>query len=219
MRAELVTMKGGATIRLGQMLEILKLHDLDWTPYEPTPVYEAFRAFNSHMALPPATAAGKIPGNANVRLKNPSRRVKLRFFLPIGATSILAEAGHDVFDSDEMRLFNDDTYADPVKTQQKSLLDWEYDRVVGQIGRFGFTEEIRSRVNEIAEQMEKLAEDKPTPYRRSQAVIAGMHKRLWSFGPWVKLEKAVAQTRNIHHEQLRQGSAPPDTEESSDDSP
>jgi len=96
-------------------------------------------------------------------------------------------------------------------------LDWEYDRLVDRIGRFGFTMEIRERVSEIADEMEKLAEAKPTPYRKAQAVIARMHQRLWSFGPWVKLEQAVAQTRNVHQQVLQEADTP--AEKSSEDTP
>jgi hypothetical protein len=219
MRAELVTMRRGASITLVEVLEILKNHDLDWTPYDSTSVYEAFRSFNSHIELPRPASSGRIPNGASLKLTNPSRTLSLRFFLPIGSTEILKKAGKNVFDEDALRIFDDNTYADPAETHQKSLLDWEYERLVGRIGRFGFTKEIRKRVSEIAEQMEKLAEAKPTPYRRSQAIIAGMHQRLWSYGPWVKLEQAVSQTRNIHDVELRQADPLPADEESSEDAP
>lgn len=218
MRAELVTMRRGASITLGEMLEILKQHDLDWTPFGDTSIYESFRAFNGHIDLPRGSA-GKIPSGANLKLTNPSNTLQLRFFLPLGSTAILKDAGKNVFDEDEMRVFDDNTFADPEITQQKSLLDWEYERLVDRIGRFGFTKEIRERVFEIAEGMEKLAEAKPTPYRRAQAIVSGMHKRLWSYGPWVKLEQAVAQTRNIHREELREAEPLPADEESSEDMP
>jgi len=217
MRAELVTMRRGASITLVEMLEILKKHDLDWTPYDSTSIYDAFRSFNSHIELPRPSASRRIPNGANLKLANPSRTLSLRFFLPIGSTEILKKAGKDVFDGDELRIFDDNTYADPAETHQKSLLDWEYERLVARIGRFGFTKEIRTRVSEIAGQMEKLAEAKPTPYRRSQAIIAGMHVRLWSYGPWLKLEQAVSQTRNIHDVELRQANPLPADEESSED--
>jgi hypothetical protein len=218
MHAELVTMRRGQTITLGELLETLKTHDLDWTPYGSSSIYESFRAFNSHLDLPPASSTGKIPTSANLKLTNPSRTLKLRFFLPLGSSAILKKAGKNVFDEDELRVFDDNTFADPEKTHQKSMLDWEYERIVNEIGHFGFTMEMRDRVSKIAEKMEKLAEQKPTPYRRAQAEIARMHAHLWSYGPWLKLEQAVAQTRNMHHEQLRQG-APPPSEESSDDAP
>lgn len=219
MRAELVTMRRGASITLGTLLETLKTHDLDWTPYDSPSIYESFRAFNSHIDLPSASATGKIPSAANLKLTNPSRTLKLRFFLPLGSTAILKKAGHDVFDEDEMRVFDNSTFADPEATHQKSMLDWEYERIVDEIGHFGFTLAMRDRVNKMAEQMEDLAEKKPTPYRRAQAQIARMHAHLWSYGPWVKLEQAVEQTRNIHHEELRQGSPPPPEDESSEDAP
>lgn len=214
LRAELVTMKAGASTSLGEVLAILEKHELDWTPYESLTAYEAFRAFNSHIDLPGGGSSGKMPGNGNLKLTNPSRAQKLRFFLPLGSTKILKDAGKDVFDEKELRLFDDNTFADPVKTQQKSMLDWEYERLVNDIGRFGFTMENRDRVTEIADQMEKLAEQKPTPYRRAKAIIARMHHRLWSYGPWVKLEQQVNQTRRLHEERRRQNESPSAEEES-----
>ena len=97
----------------------------------------------------------------------------------------------------------------PIETGEKSLLDWEYQALVEKIGRFGFTMDNRDRLSALTEQFAEAAEDDPTPYRESQALIASMHNRLWAYGPWVKLEKAVAQTRNVYEAELNQGAPLP----------
>ena len=61
------------------------------------------------------------------------------------------------------------------------------------------------RLEVITDRMAELADDNPSPYRKAQATISSMHNRLWAYGPWVKLEKAVAQTRNTYEAQLKQG--------------
>ena len=208
MMAELVTIKSGQRMNLKDLLDQLEKYDLDWTPWNETTTYEAFRGFNQHLTLPAPGANGAMPRNGNLVLVNPSRRIAVRFFLPLGATKALAGDEVGLFDVDVMRTFNEYTFQDPNQTGEKSLLDWEYEALVKNIGQFGFTMENRDRLEKLTEQLAKLAEEKPTPYRKSQALISSIHNRLWRYGPWVKLEKAVAQARNIYEAELRQGAAP-----------
>jgi hypothetical protein len=193
---------------LDDLLDGLEKHELDWTPWEKGSIYESFVRFNQHITLPEAGPNGKMPNNGNLILANPSSGRAVRIFLPLGAAKALEEEGLNLFDGERTRLFNEFTFQDPGKTGEKSLLDWEYEALVRDIGGFGFTMENRDRLEALSEQMQKLAEDRPTPYRKSQALIADMHRRLWSHGPWVKLERAVEQTRNVNEAELRQGPPP-----------
>ena len=208
MRADLVTVRSGKRINLKDLLDHLEQMDLDWSPWDDASSYEAFRRFNQHISLPEPGKDGAMPNNGNLVIKNPSRKTAVRIFVPLGASKALEDAGVELFDNSLTRRFDDFTFQNPSETGEKSLLDWEYEALVDDIGGFGFTMENRERLVKINEQMAALAEERPTPYRNSQALIASMHNRLWSYGPWVKLEKAVSQTRNIYEAELRQGSAP-----------
>lgn len=208
MMADLLTMRSGKQITLGDLLERLAKYELDWTPWNEEPVYKAFSRFNQHLTLPDPAEDGAMPRNGNLVIANPTSRLRARIFLPLGAAEALKSEGLDLFDDDRTRRFDESTFQDPAVTGQKTLLDWEYEALVREIGRFGFTLDNRERVKKLAEQLADLAEETPTPYRKSQALIAEMHSRLWSHGPWVKLERAVAQTRNIYEAELRQGTPP-----------
>jgi hypothetical protein len=208
MMAELLSLRRGQRINLKDLLDRLENEELDWTPWNDGSIYESFLSFNQHITLPEAGPDGKMPNNGNLILANPSSSLELRIFLPLGASDILEEEGLKLFDAEKTRYFNEFTFQDPAKTGEKSLLDWEYDSLVRDIGGFGFTLENRDRLGTLAEQMQRLADERPTPYRKSQALIADMHRRLWSHGPWVKLEKAVEQTRSVNEAELRQGLPP-----------
>jgi len=208
MMAEMVTVRSGKSIDLKDLLERLDKVEVDWVPWNDASSYEAFRQFNQHVTLPKPGKNGAMPSNGNLVITNPSRKIAVRLFLPLGAAKALQGAGVEVFDPDLTGRFDDFTFQDPSETGEKSLLDWEYEALVNDIGNFGFTMPNRDRLVKITKQMATLSEEKPTPYRRSQALISSMHNRLWSYGPWVKLEKAVAQTRNIYEAELRQGNAP-----------
>jgi len=208
MMAELVTVRSGKRINLKDLLEHLGKMDSDWSPWNEESGYESFRKFNQHLTLPEPGKDGVMPSNGNLVITNPSRKVAVRLFLPLGASKTLENAGVEVFDPDLTRRFDDFTFQDPRETGEMSLLDWEYEALVNEIEHFGFTMSNRERLVKITEQMATLSEEKPTPYRRSQALISSMHNRLWSHGPWVKLERAVAQTVNIHEAELHQGSTP-----------
>jgi hypothetical protein len=208
MQAELLTVRRGSRLNLKDLLAILQEHQLDWTPWSDHTPYESFRSFNQHIVLPEATGDGEMPSNGNLVLTNPSGSVSLRVFLPLGSEQILQARDIQLFDPALTRRFDESTYQDPEVTGEKTLLDWEYEALVSSIGHFGFTMENRERLVKLADQMEEMAQEKPTQYRKSQALIASMHRRLWSYGPWVKLEQAVSQTRNIYEAELRQGTAP-----------
>jgi hypothetical protein len=208
MRTDMVTVRSGKRINLKDLFNHLDGMEVDWSPWNEASTYEAFREYNQHLSLPAADKNGAMPSNGNLVIKNPSRKIAVRIFLPLGASKALESAGVDVFDPGLATHFDDFTYQNPSETGEKSLLDWEYEALVEDIGGFGFTMANRERLVKINEHMAKLAEERPTRYRKSQALIASMHNRLWSYGPWVKLEAAVAQTRNIYEAELRQGSAP-----------
>jgi hypothetical protein len=205
MHAELVTLRHGKRINLKDLLDLIEKDDLSWSPWAEASSYEAFTQFNQHLALPEPGPDGGIPANGNLVIVNPTKKISVRIFLPLGSAEALAAEDIDVFDDERTRRFDDFTYQDPAQTGEKSLLDWEYESLVDDIGGFGFTMANRERLVKLTEQMGVLAEDRPTPYRKSQALIASMHNRLWSHGPWVKLEKAVTQARNIYEAEVSQG--------------
>ena len=208
MRAELLSVKRGKRINLKDLLAALSDHSLDWTPWNDAGLYEAFVSFNQHLSLPAPLADGAMPSNGNLIVANPSRSTTLRVFLPIGSLQALENEGLDIFDAETVRRFDEFTFQDPVETGEKTLLDWEYEALVEEIGHFGFTLENRERLVKLAEQFQQMAKDDPSPYRNSQALISSIHNRLWSHGPWVKLERAVAQTRTVYEAELRQGTPP-----------
>jgi hypothetical protein len=205
-RAELVTLKRGAAVNLTRLLTDLTSEGitLDWGNAQDG-VYEAFRRLNPHLQLPTGVASARIvPANGDLVLHRTSSATPVRFFLPIGGANALIEAGLDILDEEDTRVFDETTFRDPALTGEKLPIDLEYDRLVEETAHFGFTEKNRSRLIKIESELRRLARESPTPYREAQAKIARLQMYDWRSRVFRRLADVVLQWHRPSPE-FRQG--------------
>ncbi len=190
-RAARVQLKPGTSVTLEQLLEALGAADapLDWGPdMSGLSLYERFRKINPHIDLPESDD-GTVPAAAPVRFVSSVGGKAVRFYRPLGAPTLLDDAGLDVIDDAATFRFDENTYAPPAPSE-RTRWDRAYDDLVADIARFGFTERNRDRLLVLHEQFERLAEENPSPYRQAQLRIIETHRRLWLSNPWEELADA-----------------------------
>ncbi len=176
-RGELVRLKPGAAVTLEQVLTALAPHGdrLDWGPARGSSMYEKFRDLNPHIGLPLGLSG--VPAAGNVRFASSAGDVPVRFFLPIGATAVLRGAGLDVVGSTQ--LFDQQTYL--VSDDERLDVDRDYEALVEDTGRFGFTQANKARLGAIAARLQAEARRNPASrFRRTQVEIARIHQSVWS---------------------------------------
>ncbi len=191
--AERVQLKPGKSIYLGQLLRKLGTEDprLSWSDgLSRVGAYDRFRLLNPHFNLPTSQRPG-VPVAGDVRLVSSIGGVPVRFFLPLGASEVLRDAGFDLLDLRQTERFDWNTYPDPLP--EKTTWDHEYDALVQDIGLFGFTRENRARLQSLANQFERLAEAKPTPFRLRQLDVIRIHKGVWQTSEWEHLASTTAR--------------------------
>ncbi len=197
--AERVQLRPGKTLALSRILQALGRHDrrLQWgTLDEQDGLYERFRALNPHIALP-VGKGDAAPVRGDVRFVSSVKGAPVRFFLPLGGSEALADDGLDVLDADETFRFD----ADAFRPAPGDITRWdrEYDGLVEEIGRFGFTSRARSRLAELRARFQTLLQENPTPYRKMQYEIIKTHDRIWQSAPW----ESLARARTAHAAKLR----------------
>jgi hypothetical protein len=179
LRAERVQLRREAIVSLSRLLQLLQPADLDWGEAgRRTGLYGRFRVLNPHIALPAAPLAdsANVPLNGDVRLSNTADGKPVRFFLPSGAADYLRRAGYDLFGN--VTQFDERTFV--VEPRTVTRVDRDYEALVEDIGRFGFTTANRARLDAIAGQLQALAAANPgNRYRETQAHIARIHQSLW----------------------------------------
>ena len=176
-RGELVRLRPGATITLEQVLTALAPHGdrLDWGPAGGSSMYEKFRDLNPHMSLPLGLSG--VPAAGNVRFTSSSGTVPVRFFLPLGATAVLRGVGLDIIGSTQ--TFDESTYL--VSDDERLDVDRDYEALVEETGRFGFTQANKARLNTIAARLQAEARQHPeSRFRRTQAEIVRIHQSVWN---------------------------------------
>ncbi len=196
LRTEQVTLKPGASITLDALLNALQPHDarLDWGPdNDYANRYSRFRALNAHMKLPVSGSdeAVSVPASGNVTLTRAVGGKRVRFFLPYGASEVLAQIGTDLLDPALLVRFDEDTFADPARTGEQTQYDRAYDRLVQDAGRFGFNTANKRRLDALYTKMQQLAKENPTPYRVAQAKIIMIHRRTWGTAAFRELAGTV----------------------------
>ncbi len=196
-RGERVQIRAGKTAQLSELLRALQADStgaLDWgTAANDTPsLYNRFRTLNPHFDLPEGPAEGGVPVRGDVRLSATasSGDVPVRFFLPLGATEMLAQSEADVLDASKTFRFDRSTYPDPARGE-KTIWDRQYDDLNADIAHFGFTNANRRRLFALRDQFERLARQNPTPYRQMQQEIIDMHAHIWQWNGWEKLRRAT----------------------------
>ena len=176
-RGELVRVRPGESVRLSQVLGALAPHErrLTWGAAGGGSFYERFRAMNPHIDLPAATDAD-VPARGDLRLTAASDGDPVRFFLPLGSTSVLRRVGLDVVG--DVQRFDGTTFlVDPAEV---TSVDRAYARLVRDAGDFGFTTSVRQRMDRIHDQLQALAAQNPdSRYRQTQAKVARIHRSVW----------------------------------------
>ena len=78
------------------------------------------------------------------------------------------------------------------------------------IGRFGFSEDHRQRLNRLARKFDALAAADPSHYRLTQRAIIQTHQRLWNFKGWDAVAQATEAAKGRIHLQTL-SPRPPDS--------
>ena len=205
LRAERVQLKPGQSVHLSDLLAALVESGvyLRWARGTASlGLYERFRRLNPHFDLPPADTDGGVPPEGNVLLVHQVDEATVRFFLPLHASQVLAAQGLDVIDEAATFRFDHNTYRLP-NDDVRTKWDRQYTDLIHDIGRFGFTEENRERLNKLASKFDALATADPSHYRLMQRAIIKTHQRLWAFSGWDAVALAT-ETANgkIHLQNL-----------------
>ena len=198
-QVERVQLRSEERIRLSSLLALLADDD----PGQAT-AYDRFREQNPHMLLPkrPESNLG-VPSKGDVQLIARAGNSAVRFFLPIGSVNALLAAGFDGLDLEKTFRFGRDAYGgrpwlssagDPAHAPVRTAWDRQYDELVQEISRFGFTRENRDRLAALAERFELLAQEQPSFYRNMQWKIIQTHHRLWHSDAFDQLAAAAQAT-------------------------
>ncbi len=192
--AERVQLKTGRQIFLSQLLRTLGKHRdmLLIRGDQDRHLYDVFRELNPHIQLPEASDDQAVPVRGDISLSSKSGAADVRFFLPLGASRALAQAGLNILDEKKTFVFNHDTYRDP-NLGLKTMWDREYEELVREIGKFGFTLANRARLSRLVSRFEQLAESDPSHYRKMQLYIIKQHAGIWQTGPWNNMAAAVSE--------------------------
>lgn len=184
LHTERVQLNREGQIRLSNLLELLEPHGnrLNWGAGIDDPnLYERFRRLNPHMALPRSGSPDNlaVPDAGNILLVGEMNGNPVRFFLPHGATDVIDRIRPTLLNSAMTMQFDENTFADPAITGEKTQADYAYDQLVNDISRFGFSTANRNRLERIYTQFVDLAAASPTPYRTAQLKIITIHRRVW----------------------------------------
>ncbi len=198
-QVERVQLHSGERITLSRMLQLLTDTDL-----EEATAYDRFREHNPHFLLPERSEnQSGVPPEGDVQLVSRSGNTPVRFFLPPGSIKALFAAGFDGIDPEKTFHFGQDTYGgapwsysapDPPDAFPGTVWDRQYDALVQETARFGFTNENRERLAALTERFEALAREQPSRYRDMQLKIIKTHHRLWHSEVFDRLAAVVRET-------------------------
>ncbi len=190
-RGDRVQLAEGQEIFLSQLLHMLRGADLDWGAAEGDSLsdYQRFRRLNPHMALPAADEKNVVPVSGDVRLTATSGGSAVRFFLPLGATRVLTRQKPDLLDP--RATFRYDGHTFERSARDETLWDREYADLIEASANFGFTFENRARLERLADQFERMAQENPTFYRLAQLDAIRTHRTMWRTGVWEKLAETA----------------------------
>ncbi len=191
--AERVRIQAGKQVFLSELLRALEGSgkSLDWgVNTNDLNFYQRFQAMNEHFVLPAASGPAVDP-RADVRLASEAQGVPVYFFLPIGASDALREAGLDVIDETSLFRFTKETYSRP-RSAEMTVWDRQYEELVRDVANFGFTNENRRRLTALVSRFRQLAEANPSHFRHMQLEIIQTHYRIWNSGVFDKLASAVS---------------------------
>ena len=198
-QVERVQFRSGERITLSRLLQLLPDADL-----EEANAYDRFREHNPHFLLPERSEnQSGVPPEGDVQLVSRSGNTPVRFFLPAGSIKALFAAGFDGIDPEKTFHFGQDTYGgapwsysapNPPDAFPGTVWDRQYDELVQETARFGFTNENRERLATLTERFEALAREQPSFYRDMQWKIIKTHHRLWHSEVFDRLAAVVRET-------------------------
>ena len=199
LQVERVQLRNGERINLSRLLELLPGADL-----AEINAYDRFRKHNPHFLLPerPENQPG-VPLRGDVQFVSRSGQAPVRFFLPAGSIKALFAAGFDGIDPEKTFHFGQDTYggapwfysaSDSPDAFPGTVWDRQYNELVQEIGRFGFTNKNREHLATLTERFEALASEQPSFYRDMQLKIIRTHHRLWHSDVFDRLAAVVRAT-------------------------
>ncbi len=210
--AERVQLRSGEQLYLSELLRTLEQaeSELDWGPDTADMTsYDRFRKLNAHFNLSAGSQDGTgVTPATDVRFIAESQGVPVRFFLPLGASEMLARADVDVIDRDETFTFTRDTYGPP-DPGEVTTWDRQYDDLVGEVAQFGFTNENRRRLAALVARFEDLAASNPSHYRRTRLEVIKTHERIWGSNVFNRLVAAVRAARGTERFEARPPSVLP----------
>lgn len=196
---ERVQLRSGERIRLSSLLDLLSDAEIDQAT-----AYDRFREQNPHFLLPERSENDLgAPSKGDVQLVARAGNSAVRFFLPAGSVNALLAAGFDGLDPEKTFRFGRTAYGgtpwplndgDPTHAPARTIWDRQYEELVQEISRFGFTPENRDRLAALAERFELLAQEQPSFYRNMQWKIIRTHHRLWRSDAFDRLAAAVQAT-------------------------
>ncbi len=197
LRTERVQVKPGAELLLSRALAALAERRPALRGLEPgESLYAAFVRMNPHITLPAPDASSVVAPQADVRFVSEVGGKAVRFFLPLGASEALAQAGLDALDPNARFAYDETTYADPNRAD-KTEADRAYDALVADIADFGFTAENKARLLDLKAQFETLAAQQPTRYRQMQLEIIRTHAGIWATSSWDRLAEAAGAVKGM----------------------
>ena len=199
LQVERVQLRSAERINLSRLLELLPGADLSEKN-----AYDRFREHNPHFLLPERSGNQPgVPPRGDVQLVSRAGQTPVRFFLPAGSIKALFAAGFDGIDPEKTFHFGQDTYGgapwsysipDLSDAFPGTVWDRQYDELVQEIARFGFTNENRERLATLTERFEALAREQPSLYRDMQLNIIRTHHRLWHSEVFDRLAAVVRAT-------------------------
>lgn len=192
LQVERVQLKDGAQILLRDLLGALEEKPLRWgATHQSQSLYNRFRQLNPHILLPGVPDSVGVPDRGDLRLSDTAEGVQVRFFLPLGATKVLAADRPGVIDEAATFRFDRKAYVRPPESE-RTTWDRQYDALIQETSQFGFTEQNRERLNALAERFRVLAEANPSHYRQMQLRIIETHRDVWKSERWDVLAATVA---------------------------
>ncbi|MEM1056965.1 MAG: hypothetical protein AAGI52_15690 [Bacteroidota bacterium] len=206
-RVERVQIAPGERITLERLLDALEPVEqrLNWSYADGRSAYERFRQLNPHFKLPmaPGATGVGVPANGNVVLTAAVGDEPIRFFLPAGANAALKRVGLNVVG--EVTAFNEDTFK--VEDSEYTPTDREYEALVEDIGRFGFTRGNKARLERLYSQMRALARQNPdSRFRQTQTKIISIHRTFWRTSVFESLLQTREDLLTINPMDLRNDS-------------
>jgi len=204
--AELIQLQPGESAYLSELLQVLSQTGgmLDWrVPGEHA--YDRFRALNPHIDLPARdTVSTAAPKSGDIVLVSKSAGHPVRFFLPLGSARLVSRSMPGLIDPLSVRRF--DRSALESMEEEYTALDRAYEQLVGDVERFGFTFENRTKIQALAAAMSRKYEEFPSDFRRRQRDVAEMHELIWRSDHFENLAGVATAARG----RLRMSGHPPD---------